>query len=117
MTTAQFYVGLAIPATIALMSFVAIILGFFSNNKRLDDLRADMKEGFARVDARFDQVNARFDQVNARFDQVNGRIDQTNGRIDQTNGRIEKLGEDYTRFYGEQRRQDEAIETLKKRVG
>ena len=110
MTTTQFYVGLAIPATIALMSFVAIILGFFSNNKRLDDLRADMKEGFARVDARFDQVNA-------RFDQVNGRIDQTNGRIDQTNGRIDKLGEDYTRFYGEQRRQDEAIETLKKRVG
>ncbi len=103
MTTAQFYVGLAIPATIALMSFVAIILGFFSNNKRLDDLRADMKEGFARVDARFDQVN--------------GRIDQTNGRIDQTNGRIDKLGEDYTRFYGEQRRHDEAIETLKKRVG
>ncbi len=43
---------------------------------------------------------------------VENRIDRLEGKIDQTNTRIDKLGEDYTRFYGEQRVQDARITAI-----
>ena len=54
-------------------------------DERLDDLkddmhrefgqvRAEMKAGFDRVDARFGEVEARFDKVDARFESLDDRF-------------------------------------------
>jgi ribosome assembly protein YihI (activator of Der GTPase) len=50
------------------------------NDERLDELARrmdagfkDMREGFARIDAKFDQVDAKFD---SKFDGLNARIDK-----------------------------------------
>ena len=73
MNNAQFY-SLLVSSLSAL---VVVALGLVSNNKRLDDMRADLKEMRALIG---------------------------------------KLGEDYTRFYGEQRKHDAEIANLKERL-
>ena len=51
---------------------LALVIGFFYNNSRLND-----------VNKRFDDVNNRFDDVNNRFDDVNNRIDDLRSDINQ----------------------------------
>ncbi len=80
MNNAQFYALLVS----SLSALVVVCLGLVSNNKRLDDMRSDLK------DMREDGKELR--------------------RL------ISKLGEDYTRFYGEQHRHDAEIANLKERV-
>ena len=41
----------------------------------LQELRAEMREGFARIDQRFLAVDARFDALEERFNEVDTRID------------------------------------------
>lgn len=87
MNNAQFYTLLisSLSALVSSLSALAVVaLGLISNNKRLDDMRADLK------DIRQDGKDLR--------------------------SLINKLGDDYTRFYGEQRRQDTEIANLKERL-
>jgi hypothetical protein len=50
------------------------------NDDRLDELSQTMKEGFARVDKRFERVegemNHRFDKVDQEFGRVNDKLDK-----------------------------------------
>lgn len=57
----------------------------------IQDLRADMTEGFDQVDRRFEQVDQRFDQVDQRFDQVGQRFDQVDQRFEQVDRRFEQV--------------------------
>ena len=87
MNNAQFYTLLisSLSALVSSLSALAMVaLGVISNNKRLDDMRADLKE-----------------------------MREDNKELRKL---ISKLGEDYTRFYGEQRRHDAEIANLKERV-
>ncbi len=65
---------------------------------------------FARNDIR--DLRADFRRMEDRLD---GRINKLDGRMDGLEGEIKGLRKDYTEFYAEQRRHDEAIETLKKK--
>lgn len=59
---------------------------------RLEALRTEMREGFARVDTRFDHVERRFDQVETRFAQIERRFDHVETRfahLDQRLGRMD----------------------------
>ena len=71
----------------AIGSIVVVALGLVSNNKRLDDMRADTR-GF-KADMKADMHDLRTLRA--------------------------KLGEDYTRFYGEQRKHDAEITNMKER--
>ena len=51
---------------------LALVIGFFYNNSRLND-----------VNSRFDDVNKRFDTVDKRFDNMNHRIDDLRRDINQ----------------------------------
>ncbi len=80
MNNVQFYTLLiaSVSALVSSLSALAVVtLGLVSNNKRIDDMRADLKDMRAL---------------------------------------IAKLGEDYTRFYGEQRKHDGEIANLKERL-
>ncbi|HEV7770632.1 MAG TPA: hypothetical protein VGO66_08255 [Solirubrobacterales bacterium] len=77
--------------------------GFDRVDRDIREVRAEMRAGFATVDARFDSMNdafnARFDSmndsVNARFDSandsVNARFDAVNSRFDAMTARLESL--------------------------
>lgn len=43
--------------------------------KLLQEMRREMKQGFASVDARFDAVDARFESVEMRLENVEIRLD------------------------------------------
>lgn len=49
-------------------------------SRRMDngfkELRGEMREGFARVDARFAQFDARFAQFDARFDRLDAKFNK-----------------------------------------
>ena len=40
------------------------------------DLKAEMREGFDRIDKRFEQVDKRFEQVDKRFEQIDKRMER-----------------------------------------
>ena len=52
-------------------------------------------------------------RLDARIDKLDAKIDAQGERL---GAQINRLGEDYTRFYGEQRKQQEAIDILKAKV-
>ena len=56
----MFYVGLAVPSAIA---FMGVLIGFSLNNKRLDDSRADVNNLRVEMRDRFAQINARINLV------------------------------------------------------
>ncbi len=56
--------------TIVLPVMLALVIGFFFNNARINDLNN-----------RFDDVNNRFDDMNRRFDDVNQRFMEINQRL------------------------------------
>lgn len=60
-------------------------------DERLDDLSLSVREGFARVDGRFNQMESRFNQMEGRFNQMEGRFDQMEGRLGHLDGRIDGL--------------------------
>ena len=55
------------------------------------DLKAEMKEGFERIDKRFAQVDGRFAQVDGRFAQVDKRFERIEDRLDKLTDRFESL--------------------------
>ncbi len=89
MTPAQFYLGISIPSVIALLGILTSLVTFAINNtlnKRLDDL------------------GHRMDKLDARVDRIENRLES----------KIDRLGEDYTRFYGEQRSQKSRLDALER---
>lgn len=69
-------------------------------NEKVDrgfaDTKAEMREGFARVDgeikelrkelnARFSSIDARFDSIDARFNSIDARFDSIDARFDALN--------------------------------
>ena len=67
MTTEQFYLGISIPAVIAFLGIMTSLVTFLVNSsslnkrldgidKRVDELRADMKDGFERVNLTMDAM-------------------------------------------------------------
>ena len=65
---------------------------------------------FSRNDTK--ELRADFRRMEDRLDR---RIDRLDGEVKDMRSDLKGLREDYTEFYAEQRRHDEAIETLKKR--
>ena len=55
-------------------------------DERLDDLQREMRQGFGRVDERFEQVDRRLGEVDRRLEQVDRRLEQ----VDQRLGRVEE---------------------------
>lgn len=108
MSDRELYLAIGVPALIGIANLGAVItlvLWFASRvESRIDRFEAKVEENFNKVNGRIDRLEAK---VETRFDQVNQRIDQTNGRID-------RLGEEYTRFYGEQRSQDARITAVER---
>jgi archaellum component FlaC len=51
-------------------------------NEKVDrgfaDLKAEMKEGFERVDKRFEQVDMRFERIEDRLDKLTDRFESLN---------------------------------------
>jgi len=66
--------GWAQVLAIVLPIMFTIVIGIFFNNRRIDDLRADMNERFSDIGERFSDVNERFSGINERFSDMNQRI-------------------------------------------
>ena len=62
--------------------------------KRIDQLSADMREGFRKVDIRFEKVDERFEKIeqkmDERFEKVDDRFESMDKKFD---GKIENLSE------------------------
>ncbi|GAA2317644.1 hypothetical protein GCM10010149_82440 [Nonomuraea roseoviolacea subsp. roseoviolacea] len=59
---------------------------------RIDETRAEMKQGFQHVSERLDLIDLRFEQVDGRFAKIDDRfeaIDQRFETLDQRLGRVE----------------------------
>ncbi len=52
-----------------------------SNEKRIEDLRADMNERFRLIDKRFEQVDKRFGDIDKRFGDIDKRFNDLFGFI------------------------------------
>jgi predicted RNase H-like nuclease (RuvC/YqgF family) len=53
-----------------------------SVNARFNRVENEMKDGFARIDQRFEQVDRRFEQVDRRFEQVDRRFEKLDERFE-----------------------------------
>jgi predicted nuclease with TOPRIM domain len=71
-------------------------------DERLDDLNAkvdrgfsevktEMREGFARMEARFEKIDARFEKVDERFEKVDARFEKFDERFEKIEGRFHDL--------------------------
>lgn len=63
-----------------------------------------------RSDKRMDGVDSRLDKLDSRLDKMDGRMNKMDDRFDRVDADLRRFFE----FYG---RHDEAIETLKKKMG
>ena len=106
MTDQQLYLLLS-PLLLAVFG---IFFTAWRSDKRLDDFKAEIVRRFDGLETRIDKLDGR---VNSRIDRLDGSV---NARIDRLDGDIKGLREDYTRFYGEQRKQQEAIDILKSKM-
>ena len=68
----------------ALPIVITLIVAIIQQNKRMDDLRAD-------INRQFDAVNRQFDSVDRQFDSVNKRLDRIDSKLEGHSERIAKL--------------------------
>jgi hypothetical protein len=54
--------GMMLSVSTAVIA-VGLVLGLYFQNRRVDDLRSEMKTGFGAIDKRFDDLNKRFDDL------------------------------------------------------
>ncbi len=65
-------------------------------DERLDDLslkvdqgfsevKTEMREGFARMEARFEKIDKRFEKVDERFEKINERFESVDARFHDLN--------------------------------
>lgn len=64
-----------------------------------DDLRSDMKEGFARVDEQLVRIDGRFARVDERFAQVDERFDRVDAEFAAVRAEIRQSAEDSRRYF------------------
>jgi len=55
-------------------------------------LLTEVRDGFKRMDQRFEAVDKRFEQVDKRFEQVDKRLEQMDKRFESSDRRFESLG-------------------------
>jgi uncharacterized NAD-dependent epimerase/dehydratase family protein len=63
---------------IVIRVMLTIVIGVIYNNKRIDDLRADIREFKADTDRRFDELKA---DTNRRFTEVHVELQEMNADI------------------------------------
>ena len=82
--------------------------------KRIDQLSADMREGFRKVDERFEKVDERFEKLeqkmDERFEKVDERFEKLEQKMDE---RFEKVAE---RFESMDKKFDRKIENLSEKL-
>lgn len=70
---------------IVLPVMFTVIIGIFYNNRRIDDLRADMNERFSDVNERFADMNQRFvdmtQQMSRQFAELKTEIRENRSMI------------------------------------
>ncbi len=91
---------------------ITILAGILFGRSDMKELRADFRRMEDRLDGRIDKLDSRIDKLDSRIDKLDTEQKASRAEI---RGELQALREDYTEFYAEQRRHDEAIETLKKR--
>lgn len=80
------------------MTMLAILAGILFARRDAAETRSEIKSEVQRLDTKIDKLDGKVERLADRFD-----------------GDLKALRKDYTEFYAEQRRHDEAIETLKKK--
>ncbi len=90
-TNTQLYLAIGVP-------FFSLLVVFLMNNRSIDALRSESKNGIDALRSEMREFDARFDRLDTRFDRMDARFDA--------------LERDLREFYGTQRHQDKAIERL-----
>ncbi len=86
-------------------TLIAILAGILFARNDQKELRADFRRMEDRLEGRIDRIDGRIDRLD----------NEVKGLRSQFDGELKALRKDYSEFYAEQRRHDEAIETLKKK--
>ena len=86
-------------------TLIAILAGILFARNDQKELRSDFRRMEDRLDGRIDKLVRRVDGLENELKSMRTQFD----------GELKALRKDYTEFYAEQRRHDEAIETLKKK--
>ena len=71
-------------------------------DERLDDLsvkvdqgfsevKTEMREGFARMEARFEKIDERFEKIDERFEKIDQRFEKVGERFEKIDGRFHDL--------------------------
>jgi predicted nucleic acid-binding Zn-ribbon protein len=74
-----------------LVIVLGYVLGFYFQNRRIDDLRDAMNQWFEGTNQRFEGINQRFEGINQRFDDMNRRFDDMNQRFADMNQRFNSI--------------------------
>jgi hypothetical protein len=64
------------------------------NDDRIDELAGGVRDGFVKVDGRFDKVDGRFNRVDERFTEVDERFDKVDERFAEVDERFDKVERD-----------------------
>lgn len=88
------------PAAILNSQFVQVALpivftlgfGIWFNNKRIDDLRSDLRRIEADFKSRFDRVDLRFDRIDLRFDRLEALVSGREQRVTRVEERTSIVG-------------------------
>ena len=67
MTNPQLWLSVGIPSLL-------ILFGIFMGNARVNDLRSEMKAGFASLSDRMGRLETRLDRLESRFEKVEDEI-------------------------------------------
>ena len=113
----------ALRRAVAMLSENVVDRSTYSRD--IADLRSDvrviaetMKQGFERVDRRFEDVNARFEQVDRRFEDVNARFEDVNKRFEDVHRIMDRRFEQIDkRFEDMHREMDGRFEHIDTRFG
>ena len=84
----QQFLSVALPIMVTLVATVWIAQ--WSQNKRFDDLKADINRRFGDLEKRFDDLKA---DMNRRFEEVIKRLDRIDAKLDVHEERIVRLEE------------------------
>ena len=82
MTNTQLYLAIGVP-------FFSLLVVFLMNNRSIDALRSESKNGIDALRSEMREFSARFDRLDTRFDRMDARFDA--------------LERDLREFYGTQR--------------
>jgi chromosome segregation ATPase len=55
------------------------------------ELKAEMKSGFSRMDAKFDLIDSRFLQIDSRFSQIDSRFSQIDAKFGEISGGFQQM--------------------------